>query len=192
MSVIKWWALFVCLLLSGGGAFADSLFQEGSYQPMVADRKAFRVGDSLTVLVVENASAAASADTSANKDAGVSGSITSPSAVKPAGIDISENFKGGGKIQRTGKLLAQLTVNVQSVLPNGDLLIKGDQLIEFNNEKQHISIEGKVRPEDIAPNNTVLSNRVGDARLSYVGKGILGEKQSPGIISRFLSWLGLI
>ena len=191
-STSKWWAALAWLLLAGGYALADSLFQEESYQSMVADRKAFRVGDSLTVLIVENASAAASADTSANKDGGSGAKLNYPNYDKSFAVDLSENFKGGGKIQRTGKLLAQITVSVQSVFPNGDIQIKGDQFIEFNNEKQHISIEGKVRLEDIAPNNTVLSTRVGDARLSYIGKGILGEKQRPGLISRFLSWLRLL
>ncbi|HLQ26906.1 MAG TPA: flagellar basal body L-ring protein FlgH [Acidiferrobacterales bacterium] len=188
----KRWAVLAWLLLSGGYASADSLFQPESYQPMVADRKAFRIGDSLTVLIVENASAAASADTSANKEGGSGVKLSAPTYDKAYAVDLTENFKGSGKIQRTGKLLAQITVSVQSVLPNGDLQVKGDQFIEFNNEKQHISIEGKVRPEDIASNNTVLSTRVGDARLSYIGKGILGEKQRPGLISRFLSWLRIL
>lgn len=185
------WGLMLCLALTAQ-AWADSLYQETAYQSMVADRKAFRVGDNLTILIVETASASASANTSTDKEVGLGASLLTPNKNKTASFDLSQNFTGDGKTQRTGRLLAQITVNVQSVAPNGDLYVKGNQWIQFNDEKQQIALEGKIRPEDIAPNNTVLSTRVGDAQISYMGKGILDESQKPGLISRILSWLRLL
>jgi flagellar L-ring protein precursor FlgH len=105
---------------------------------------------------------------------------------------LSDDFNGKGTIQRSGKLAAQITVTVQSVEPNGDLVVAGRQLIEVNDEKQHIVLSGKVRPVDIGENNTVVSTRLADANISYVGDGILAEKQQPGIISRILHWLRLL
>jgi flagellar L-ring protein precursor FlgH len=178
---------FACSALS----HADSLFAEGTFQPLVSDYRAYRPGDSLTVLIVENASAAASADTTTEKSGGLGIGFKTHSQAKSATIDLNEDSAGKGKIQRTGKLLAQITVTVQTVEKNGELTVKGEQLLEFNNEKQQIRVEGRVRPRDISQNNTVLSTRVADARISYVGDGILGEKQSPGILTRLLSlfWL---
>jgi flagellar L-ring protein precursor FlgH len=184
--------LALVLLVSCLTGHADSLYQEHGFRPLVGDRKASRPGDSLTVLVLENASASASADTSTEKSGAIGLSIKNPSIDKAAAINLSDDFSGKGKIQRSGKLLAQITVTVQSVEQNGELNVKGEQLIEVNNEQQAIKLEGRVRPFDISDNNTVPSNRLANARISYVGDGILAEKQRPGILTRILSWLGLL
>jgi flagellar L-ring protein precursor FlgH len=111
---------------------------------------------------------------------------------KQGEVSLEEDFSGGGRIERSGKLVAQLTVVVEAIEGNGDLLVKGSQEIELNNEKQRIFLEGRVRPEDIGPNNTVLSTRLSQATISYTGKGLLAEKQRPGVLTRFLSWIGLL
>ena len=80
----------------------------------------------------------------------------------------------------------------QEIDKNGELQIKGQQLIEINGDKQLIQIEGRVRPRDISENNTLPSSRVAEAKISYVGDGILAEKQSPGILSRILTKLGFL
>ena len=55
--------LGLALHLCAAPAAAESLYREGSYRPLTADNKAYRVGDVLTVQVFENASATTSADT---------------------------------------------------------------------------------------------------------------------------------
>lgn len=192
MKSLKRGAVVAALLISASAA-AESLFDEASYRPLAAAHRAHRVGDNLTILVVENATASASADTTANKDGALTGSILNTTGIDlRAGLEIVEDFKGGGRVQRAGKLVAQITVTVQDISPNGELHVRGEQTIDVNNETQSISVEGRVRPEDIAANNTVLSTRLSNAHISYIGDGVLGEKQRPGIIWRFLSWLGLI
>lgn len=185
-------AAAAALVLASALAGAQGLYREDSFRPLTADHRAYRVGDALTVLVVENASASASADTSTEKSAGIALSVTGPSTNKSASADLSERFNGEGRIQRSGRLLARLTVSVVSMESNGDLVIAGDQQIEVNAETQHIRLAGRVRPVDIGDDNTVLSSRIADARITYVGDGILGEKQRPGILSRILSWLRLL
>jgi flagellar L-ring protein precursor FlgH len=177
--------------LWGAAAHADSLYREDRFQPLVADRKAYRVGDSITVLVLENASATASADTSTDRSSNLGMSAKNPIYDKNAALGLNDDFAGKGKMQRSGKLLAQITVTVESVEPNGDLNVKGDQLLEFNDEKQAIKLEGRIRRADISDTNTVPSNRLANARISYVGDGILGDSQKPGIFTRILRWLGL-
>lgn len=185
-------ALGAALTLASALAAAQGLYREESFRPLTADYRAQRVGDVLTVLVIENASASASADTSTEKSASVALGVTGPSTNKNATADLSEQFNGGGRIQRSGRLLAQLTVSVVGVLPNGDLMIAGEQRIEVNSETQHIRLAGRVRPVDITEANAVLSSRIADAKITYIGDGILGEKQRPGILSRILSWLRLL
>jgi len=179
-------------MIFSGAVMAESLYREETFRPLTADHRAYRIGDALTILVVENSSAASSADTKTNKNGSAGITVHSTNSDKKAGIDLNEDFSGAGKIQRSGKLLATLTVNVVGHTENGDLLIAGNQLIEVNEEKQEIKLEGRVRPVDIGEGNTLLSSRIADAKISYIGDGILGEKQKPGVLTRFLSWLGIL
>jgi flagellar L-ring protein precursor FlgH len=184
----------VLLLLAAASltAGAESLYREESFRALTADPRAYRPGDLLTILVVESSSATSSADTSTEKKAGIGLAVQATNLSKSATVDLNDNFSGKGTIQRSGKLLAQLTVTVKAVEPNGDLLVAGAQQIAVNDERQNILLEGRVRPVDISESNTVLSTRLADAKISYIGDGILGEKQHPGIISRILSWLGIL
>lgn len=180
------------LLGGAGSAAANSLYREQRFQAPGADRKASRVGDGVTVLVLEAASASASSGTSTDRSTGLDVKIAVPHhEQKTVSAAMDDDFSGKGKIERSGKLLAQVTVTVQSVEPNGDLNVKGEQQLLVNDEKQVITLEGRIRRLDISESNTVPSNRLANARISYVGDGILGDTQKPGIGTRILRWLGL-
>lgn len=180
-------------------AHADTLMPAEGYRALVADQRALRPGDNLTVLITESAVASTTAKTTTNKDGTVSANAAAsrggnnPYAnTLAASLELAEDFKGGGTIERTGKLLARLTVVVQAVEPDGRLRVAGAQDIAVNEEQQHISVQGWVRPQDIAADNTVVSTRLSEARIEMVGRGLLAEKQRPGVLTRFLSWLGIL
>jgi len=155
-----------------------------------ADRRATAPGDALTVVITEFSTVQATAQTSVNKGESASASVLQPDTVRQSvGVDFDSKFAGGGQIERSGKLIAKLAVTIIGVDARGNLLVKGEQDIEVNNERQRISLEGFVRPEDIAPDNTIPSWRVGGARIEFTGKGLLARKQSPGILTRLLGWI---
>ena len=188
-------ATIVALALWAGkvpSVAADSLYQADSYRSIVIDHKARHAGDNLTVIILESASASTSANTSTARSTGLSGTVAGTNTVRSGSIDIGQEFDGGGTIQRSGEFVAQITATVVSVYDNGDLYIKGEQLVEVNDERQHITIEGRVRPVDIASDNTVVSTRVNNAKVSYLGKGVLGHQQKPNIFIRFFTWLGIL
>jgi flagellar L-ring protein precursor FlgH len=187
-------ALTLCLAGAWPAAAVD-LYREGEYRPLTADARAFRVGDTLSVLVVETSSASSSADTGTrrNTDAALSGSVQTRSVDRRGEVTLAadNNFTGGARTARAGKLLAQIAVTVVGVEPNGDLRISGEQLLDVNDEQQRIRIEGRVRRNDIGESNSVVSSRIADARIYYSGEGVLAEGQRPGWITRVLRWLGL-
>ena len=175
-----------------------SLYREDSYQALTADRKAHKVGDLVTVVVYEDASASTSADTSTGRDADVGVTLqlplphTSPfHGTHTASAGTNNTFSGTGATERSGRVVAQLTVPVTGLAPNGDLIIAGTQQLEINNEKQAIHIEGRVRTLDISESNTVLSTRVAQAQLSIVGDGTVTDQQKPGWWHRLLTLFGL-
>jgi len=179
-------------LLSTVDALAQNLYRSDQYRPLVSDRRAHRVGDILTVLVVENASASATAGTNTDKNNDLGVQFSSPSsAQKNYNLSVDQNYDGGGKSARSGKLLAQISVVVKAIEPNGDLQINGIQDIEINDEKQTINLAGKVRSIDVDERNTVLSTRVANAKITYVGNGVLAESQHKGWLSRLITLFGL-
>jgi len=185
--------ILCCLaLLACTATQADNLYRPEQYRALTADRKAYQVGDNLTILVFENASATTSAGTTTDKSTGVKVGIQSKNSSTALGLDLGDEYEGKGKIQRSGKLLAQITVTVKAVEPSGLLVVSGEQVIAVNDEKQEIKLEGKVRSADIGENNTVASSRLSDAKISYIGEGVLGDRQRPGLITRALAWLGLL
>jgi flagellar L-ring protein FlgH len=156
-----------------------------------ADHRARGAGDVLTVLVTETSSASESARTTTDKKDGLNASLTTPSRQRQWGVGMGSTFDGGGQVARTGQLLARISVVVDQVDAHGGLHVHGDQDIDLNGEHQRIHLEGTVRSDDIAPDNTVPSWRVGDAKISLIGKGILGRSQSPGLLGRIMHWLHL-
>lgn len=159
---------------------------------LYADRKAFRPGDMLTVVITEVAAASATARTRTDKEESVSGDIRQPNEA-PWSLELAfaNDFTGGGEIQRTGKLLAKLAVEVREADANGNLAIYGEQDINVNNEAQRIALTGLVRPEDIGPDNTVVSWRIANAKIDFKGNGILARKQSPGLMTKLFDLFGL-
>lgn len=185
-------AAFALVLSASLPAAAESLYQEGSFRPLTADNKAFRVGDSLTVQVFENSSASTSADTGTRRNNDISGSVTQTGnrVVGQLGIGVAGGFDGGGRTQRANKLLATLTVTVQEVLASGELRVAGEQLLTVNEELQKVNLEGRVRPQDISDGNVVLSTRLADARITYVGEGDVTDRSRRSGWRKVFDWLG--
>jgi len=162
---------------------------ENEPRSFFSDRRAHRPGDIFTVLVTEASSVSAAAQTNTHKtDSAQVSVLDKTGTVKPLSATVGSNFGGGGDIERSDKLVANLAVTVLNVDDRGNLIVHGEQDIQVNNERQRIRLDGIVRAEDIGPDNTVPSSRVGSARIEFTGKGILARKQSPGLLNRILSW----
>ena len=189
--ITKLYILTVAVIIGivNSSVFAESLYNEQTYRPLINDHRARAVGEILTVLIYETASSTTSAESDTNKSTDMSINAGYDDTVHDASLGIGNNSGGGGTINRTGRLMASVSVTIESILPNGEMQLKGEQSIEFNNENQFIHIEGRIRPEDISTDNTVLSTRLADAKIRYVGEGLLGRSQEPGYLTKFFNWI---
>jgi flagellar L-ring protein precursor FlgH len=183
--------LLIALLMGLGilPASAESLFNEATYKPLIRDHRARNIGQLLTVLIYESASSTTSADSDTNNALDVSINSGYDDTRHNATLGIGNNSSGGGTINRTGRLMASVSVTIEKILDSGEMIVKGEQSIEFNNENQYIHVEGRVRPEDIGADNTITSTRLADAKIRYVGEGLLGRSQEPGFITKFFNWI---
>jgi len=169
----------------------DSLYREDQYQSLTSDRRGMKVGDLVTVQIFETSSATSTADTRSDRTADVGVEVAGTQRRLRRSASLSNDMQGQGRTERTGRLLAQVTVTIQEVLPNGDLRLAGDQMLEINDERQQIRLEGRIRPLDLQENNLVVSSRLADAKISYLGTGVLGDKQKPAWWQRLVTALGL-
>jgi flagellar L-ring protein precursor FlgH len=180
-------AALACVQMTG----ATSLYKEQTYRPLTADNKAYRVGDTLTVQVAENSSATTSAATGTRRKNGITADVKNDGKqVGQLGVAMGGDFDGGGSTQRANRVLTTVTVTVREVLANGDLKISGEQLLVVNEEPQKVTLEGRVRPADVSDGNLVLSSRLADAKITYVGEGDIAERNQRPWWRKFLDWSG--
>lgn len=193
MHSIRPWVLFAGLAACGlqSALAVDSLYKEDQYQSLTSDRRGMKVGDLVTVQIFETSSATSTADTRSDRTADVGLEVAGTQRRLRRSASVSNDMQGQGRTERTGRLLAQVTVSIQEVLPNGDLRLAGDQMLEINDERQQIRLEGRIRPIDVQENNLVVSTRLADAKISYLGTGVLGDKQKPAWWQRLVTALGL-
>lgn len=172
-------------------AGAQSLFREEAWRGLTADVKAYRPGDVLTVQVLENSSAVSSTDTGTRRGNTIRADLShGGSSTSQVSANVNGEFDGGGRTQRASRLLTTVTVTVREVLPGGQLRIAGTQAIRVNEESQQVTLEGLVRAGDISDGNVVVSNRIADARITYVGEGDVSERARRSWWRRLLDTLG--
>ena len=177
----------------GFPAAASDLYRSGDFPALATDRTARSVGDIVTILVYENASASNSATTASKKNSSLDGRISAGNSFdEAASFALSGNSDNKGTSGRSGTMVAQISATVDEVLPNGDVRITGEQLLNIAGEKTRIRVKGRLRVADISAANTVVSSRIADARIDYDGKGFVSRSGKPGIIPRIFNFLGLM
>lgn len=173
--------------------YANSLWQPGA-SSFFKDKKARKVGDILTITVKvkdkaelknETKRDRTSKDTASapnifgleEKMLGIIPGIPNPSKLLDvSGVNSSE---GKGEIKRDETIETNVAAMVTQILPNGNLVVHGDQEIRVNAELRKVTVDGIVRPEDISAGNSVQSEQIAEARISYGGKGTMSSLQQP-------------
>lgn len=181
-----------CAGVQGGLQAQESLIDPTSYRGIAADQRAYRVGDILTVNVLEAARARSGASTDANSDARVRAAGMTNGFRGEAMGALSAGSAGAAETSRVGELRTQLSVQVLAVNPDGTLAVEGAQSLVINGEDQRIMLSGLVRPGDIASDNSIWSHRIANARVEFSGSGVVSESQRQSIVYRGLKWLGLL
>jgi len=180
-----------------------SIYQAATGVSLFEDTKARRVGDILTVVLVEQTDAKKSGDTSINKSNETS--IANPTilgqsvTINPMtgfplaagdwnlgfGMTSGNKFGGDYASNQSNQLSGNITLTVAQVLANGNLVVQGEKWIGINQGEEYIRVRGLVRPVDITPSNTILSTQIADAHISYGGTGATADANKVGWLARF-------
>lgn len=186
--------LLATLVLPGfcaGPAFADNLYRGSNWSAMTSDRRASAVGDILTVVIFQSAESSNVAQNNSSKSQDLSGSISGGHLSENGQLSFGGAYSGRGEVTRSEKLVAQISLTVTGILPNGDLLVAGEQWLRVNGERTRIGVRGRVRTADIGADNSVISTRIADAQIDYDGRGFVSRSAKPGLLNRIFSFLGL-
>jgi flagellar L-ring protein precursor FlgH len=169
-----------------------SLFNVQSFSGLVTDRRARRVGDLITIRLVERtrASKSASADSSRESDnrfglPQVFPFTRIPSQALQGGA--TQGFTGSGSAEQNNELFGELTVTVAEVLPGGVLRVAGEKRLMLNRGEEHLQFAGLVRVDDLGFDNSVASTRVADARIRFGGTGQVADNSRQGWLARFFA-----
>jgi len=176
--------------------FADSLWNQNSPSPYSSE-KTYKIGDIITVLIVENTNAKhkAGTDTDVKDDMSFKFTHTINSLIplidqnNSAAFNNGNKYSGSGSTQRASSVTAKVAAIVMEVLPNGNISIEGSHKISINDEMQEVVISGIVRAKDITANNVVYSYQIANANVSVTGVGVVQEAEDPGWLTRVLNWL---
>jgi flagellar L-ring protein FlgH len=173
---------------------------QSDFGDLFTNPKARRIGDIVTIRIVESSSATNKASTQTGRSSSVSAGVDNffglenkYSASSPffnpfgkVGGGLESGFDGSGTTKRSGDLTATITARVVDIMPNGNLIVMGSREVMVNREKQQITLSGIVRPRDISAENEVLSNYIADAKIAYNGSGVINDRQRPGWLARVI------
>lgn len=149
----------------------------------------YQVGDVITVILNESTQAARTANTEVNRKSAndviplvptnrlrTMGGILGGTDVRSANVSST----GKGTADQQASLEGAVAVTVVDVLANGNLVLRGEKQLALTEGAEVIQVAGVIRPEDVAPNNTVQSRRLANAQITYRGTGDLAAASKPG------------
>jgi flagellar L-ring protein precursor FlgH len=178
------------------GSSNGSIYQAGNDIALFENATARRVGDIVTIRLVEATAASKSSSTTTAKKTSVS--LPSPTLfgrevtvngtpILETDINADNSFDGKGDSAQSNQLKGDITVAVIKRLNNGNLVVRGQKWIGINTGREYIRIQGVIRPIDVQPDNSIESTKVGNASISYGGKGAVASASQPGLFSRFFN-----
>jgi flagellar L-ring protein precursor FlgH len=182
--------LLAMLVLISPVILAESLWNENSAD-LYHDYPEYEVGDIITVVIEEDASAiqSANSDTSQNSSYNAEEGTGFLDFIPFFDFNYSDSETADGETQRSGTLEADITTQVAEITANGNLKIRGTKKVKINGEIQTIVLAGTIRPKDINFDNEVSSKRVSNANIEYEGEGTVGDKQQPGVLTRLFNFI---
>ncbi len=169
-----------------------AIFQVATHRPLFEDRRARLAGDTLTIQIEETVTASQQSTSKINRNGSISAGMT---ALPFASVNFLGRLNAGGessvvggadgKTDTSNNFAGTITVVVQQVLPNGNLLVSGEKQVGVNQNVDVLRFSGIVNPATIRGGNIVSSTQVADARMEQRGRGDIGRVQGLGWLSRF-------
>ena len=182
-------------LQSAPQTVTGGIYNAGRGSSLLGRGRQFQVGDVITVLLDEFTQAERNQNTELERvgnnnvmPSGLAGKVASMGGMlgglKLDGGTIGSS--GGGTESKGARLRGAVSVHVLEVLPNGNLVVRGEKQLSLSDGAEAIQVAGIIRPTDVSYNNTVQSGRLANAQFNYKGSGDLANSSKPGWGTRAL------
>ena len=169
-----------------------AIYQTVQARPLFEDRRARRIGDTITINLVERNTAQKSANANATRNGNMTAGIGPINRLPLTGLngleleaEAESDFNGKGAAAANNVFNGTITVTVIDVYPNGNLLVSGEKMVAINQGNEFIRFSGVINPNNVTAANTVQSIQVADARIEYRGSGFIDESNTMGWLQRF-------
>jgi len=183
---------FVCGRCDAGSIWAK---RDKNTKRIYADDKARTIGDILTIIISETSNIKNEIERELKNES--SRSITfnpdtelsdAPFSWLPKIPGVTESFTAAASKSLDGEsdyedkrtYTDRMTVVVQDIHPNGNLVVLGTRHRDVVGDKVTIQVSGIVRPRDIAFDNTIRSDQVADFKIVTINKGVTPNYTKPG------------
>jgi len=186
--------LTISLLITFTGNFLFSQTAPIKKGGLIADVRANKIGDIITIVINESAQASNTNNTQTNKQSQMAATADlGNSFLKNITGTISASdqnkYTGSGQVTTEGRFQTLLTASIIAIREDGNFLIRGSREVDTNGEKVVTVVEGVIRPEDIGRDNTISSAKIADARFYHKGSGVATQAHRPGLLTRILNWI---
>ncbi|MGY5451488.1 flagellar basal body L-ring protein FlgH [Agarivorans sp. MS3-6] len=171
-----------------------SMFNSNTSTSLYSYTPPFALGDTITIMLDEEATATKSASSTLAKDNSYKldpitvpgGNMTINGKTVELELSQTQDFDGSSDANQRHRLSGRITVSVVDILNNGNLVVRGEKWLVINNGKEYMRFTGIVRPLDVSENNSIGSYQVADARIEFSGTGDHADVQTQGWLSSFL------
>ena len=175
-------------------SISGSMFNPHSSHSLYSYISPFAIGDSITVMLVEDATASKSASSNLTRESNFEldpivvpgGEMTINGNILELGVAQAQDFGGNADAEQQHSLSARITVSVVDILHNGNLVVRGEKWLVINNGKEYMRFTGIIRPLDISETNSIQSYQVADSRIEFSGTGDHADVQTQGWLASFL------
>jgi len=100
--------------------------------------------------------------------------------------EMQSKYRAESELETRDSMKFRIACRVVDIRPNGTLLLEGRRQIQNNDESWEMWLMGSIRPEDVLPNNTVLSEHVAELRIIKREAGHVRDGYRRGFFMRFL------
>lgn len=172
-----------------------AIYNAETVLPLFETPRARHVGDIVTVILIEKTDAQKRAITRQRKNEKtqlVNASFLGRPIALGGGysfdfdLDAKRQFEGEGQSVQNNKLAGSISVTVAKVLANGNMVVQGEKWLHINQGSEYVRLSGMIRPQDIRPDNSITSDRIANARISYGGTGQINNTNAQGWFARFI------
>jgi flagellar L-ring protein FlgH len=169
-----------------------TIYLPGSYVSLASDRHARRVGDVISIRLMERTQATKSASAKTSRSSNIRTQLPTarPFSYIPDGLlegGGDQSFDGKGTAAQSNQLTGDISAVVEKLLPGGAMFIRGRKQLILNRGPEFIEVSGIIRPQDIQPGNMIESPKIANARISYTGRGDVAAQSRTGWLQRFFT-----